>query len=192
VNTVRAVYQRLEQKGLIDSHQGSGTFVATTPAKRSEVTRIAAEAAHDAHETGVDAREVAAALYTSSDADEQPTGAKLGRRRALRAQVAVLERALVEMEAVCPGVPSSPSAARSSIPRPGPGPTLLGVDQLEQVRAQLVRRIAAVQAAMDEHAIDEHAALDDRASTAPTAKAAGAPKRSRNTRATARALPAGT
>src|ERR1700704_3201719 len=28
LNTVRAVYQRLEQEGLIESQQGSGTFVA--------------------------------------------------------------------------------------------------------------------------------------------------------------------
>src|SRR5665213_1308702 len=33
VNTVRAVYQRLEHEGLIDSQQGSGTFVASTPHK---------------------------------------------------------------------------------------------------------------------------------------------------------------
>ncbi len=33
INTVRAVYQRLEQRGLIQSLQGSGTFVATTPAR---------------------------------------------------------------------------------------------------------------------------------------------------------------
>ena len=45
VNTARAVYQRLEQEGLIDSQQGSGTFVAAAPQQLSTVTAIAAGAA---------------------------------------------------------------------------------------------------------------------------------------------------
>ena len=65
VNTVRAVYQRLEQEGLIDSRQGSGTFVASRPRRPSAVAAIAADAARAAHETGVEPREVAAALYVS-------------------------------------------------------------------------------------------------------------------------------
>lgn len=36
-NTVRAVYQRLENEGIIDSQQGSGTFVADLPAPPSAV-----------------------------------------------------------------------------------------------------------------------------------------------------------
>ena len=35
VNTVRAVYQRLDQEGLIDSQHGSGTFVGPAPSRRS-------------------------------------------------------------------------------------------------------------------------------------------------------------
>src|ERR1700690_4110906 len=42
VNTARAVYQRLEQEGLIDSQQGSGTFVAAAPPQLATVTAIAA------------------------------------------------------------------------------------------------------------------------------------------------------
>ena len=45
VNTVRAVYQRLEHEGLIDSQQGSGTFVAANPERSSAVRTIAADAA---------------------------------------------------------------------------------------------------------------------------------------------------
>src|ERR1700735_1832624 len=48
VNTVRTVYQRLEQEGLIDSQQGSGTFVAPTPRQPSAVGTIAANAAREA------------------------------------------------------------------------------------------------------------------------------------------------
>ena len=63
LNTVRAVYQRLEHEGLIDSQQGSGTFIASTPRAPSPAGTIAAAAAREAQETGVDPREVAAALY---------------------------------------------------------------------------------------------------------------------------------
>src|ERR1700684_175332 len=43
VNTVRAVYRRLEQRGLIDSQHGSGTFVAAAPRCPMSVRFIGAE-----------------------------------------------------------------------------------------------------------------------------------------------------
>jgi DNA-binding transcriptional regulator YhcF (GntR family) len=86
VNTVRAVYQRLEQEGLIDSQQGSGTFVTAAPRRRSSVSAIAASAAREALETGVDPREVAAALYVAPDAAPAATE-EAQRRRLLRAQI---------------------------------------------------------------------------------------------------------
>src|SRR5438876_9751037 len=51
VNTVRAVYQRLEHKGLIESQQGSGTFVSATSPRASEVSTIATTAARAARES---------------------------------------------------------------------------------------------------------------------------------------------
>jgi DNA-binding transcriptional regulator YhcF (GntR family) len=153
VNTARTVYQRLEQEGLIDSQQGSGTFVAAAPQQRATVTAIAADAAREAHATGVDPREVAAALYVSPaaaspDADDasRPASAEdaAERRRALRAQIASLERTLGEIEAKHPGV-----APPREVARAGGGPALLDADALEQVRTMLVRRLAAVQAAID-------------------------------------------
>src|SRR5271163_925585 len=54
VNTVRAVYQRLEQEGLVDSQQGSGTFVASSSSESSEVSVLAAGAARRARLAGVD------------------------------------------------------------------------------------------------------------------------------------------
>jgi DNA-binding transcriptional regulator YhcF (GntR family) len=144
VNTVRAVYQRLEHEGLIDSQQGSGTFVAANPGRSSAVRTIAAYAAREARETGVDPRDVAAALYVSPASSAAPTDDAAERRRALREQIAALERTLVELEAKHPGV--APSA-----PAPGAerGPSLLDVDALEQIRTLLVRRLAVVQAAID-------------------------------------------
>jgi DNA-binding transcriptional regulator YhcF (GntR family) len=150
VNTVRSVYQRLEQEGLIDSQQGSGTFVAATPRQQATVTAIAADAAREAQETGVDPREVAAALYVSPGATVVPGDAwpslddGAERRRALRGQIASLERTLGEIEAKHPGVAPAREATRAGI-----GPTLLDADELEQVRTMLVRRLATVQSAID-------------------------------------------
>ncbi len=159
VNTVRAVYQRLEQKGLLESQQGSGTFVASTLPRPSAIGTIAADAAREAEATGVDPRDVAAALYVAipQDAQARPRQGSAGeetddesavaRRRALRAQVATLERAIGEIEAEHPGVAPRPTATRRSR-----GPTLLSTEELEQVRSTLVHKLAAVQAAIDEQA----------------------------------------
>jgi len=148
VNTVRAVYQRLEQEGLIDSQQGSGTFVAAAPPHASAVASIAADAAREAHETGVDPRDVAAALYVSPERGRRTRrgaqDAAAERRRLLREQIAVLERTLGELEAKHPGVAPAAAPARQGI-----GPTLLSVEELEQVRTLLVRRLSVVQTAID-------------------------------------------
>jgi hypothetical protein len=143
VNTVRAVYQNLEHEGLIDSQQGSGTFVAPTRHKPSAVGTIAADAAREAHATGVDPREVAAALYVASEPPALVDEAA-ERRRLLRTQIAGLERTLGELEAKHPGLAPAPTQTHASI-----GPALLGSEQLEQVLSMLVRRLAAIQAAID-------------------------------------------
>ncbi len=182
INTVRAVYQRLEQRGLLESRQGSGTFVSPTPRGPSAIGTIAADAAREAEAIGVDPREVAAALYVAMPQDgpsaigaparedpantapapaSSPVGASAqsadteageaaARRRALRAQIATLERAIAEMEAEHPGV-----APRSTATRRGPGPTLLSAGELEGVRSGLVRRLAQVQSAIDARAAGE-------------------------------------
>jgi DNA-binding transcriptional regulator YhcF (GntR family) len=138
INTVRSVYQRLEGEGLIDSQQGVGTFVAREPPRRSPVGAIAAEAAREARMGGVDPREVAAALYVA------PTDAPGERRRDLRAQIGMLERAIIAMETEHPGVAPARAPASSKL-----GPTLLSTGELEQVRTELVRRLSTVQSAID-------------------------------------------
>jgi DNA-binding transcriptional regulator YhcF (GntR family) len=163
VNTVRAVYQRLEQKGLIESQQGSGTFVAATLPRPTAVGTIAADAAREAAAIGVDPRDVAAALYVAppKEAPAPPTRDPAGasseqaaaaetaaeRRRALRSQIATPERVIGGIEAEHPGVAPLPTATRR-----GPGPRLLSAEELEQVRSGLVRRLATVQTAIDEQA----------------------------------------
>jgi DNA-binding transcriptional regulator YhcF (GntR family) len=194
VNTVRSVYQRLEQEGLIDSQQGSGTFVASTPRQLSTVATIAADAAREALQTGVDPREVAAALYVSPGASPSATAARgeappspdgaAERRRALRGQIAALERTLGEIEAKHPGVAPARAATRSGI-----GPTLLDAEELEQVRTMLVRRLAVVQAAIDglagEPAGSE--AASRKTATGELARSEAASARSRATSAARRA-----
>jgi DNA-binding transcriptional regulator YhcF (GntR family) len=145
-NTARAVYQRLEQEGLIDSRQGTGTFVASVTQEPSAVGQIAADAAQEARRTGVDPREVAAALYVTAeppaDVRAHPEGHRQAaeRRRELRAQIAALEQTLSEIQARHPGLITTPSK-----PVRHAGPRLLGVEELEQVRTDLVRRLAAAE-----------------------------------------------
>ncbi len=181
VNTARAVYQRLEQEGLIDSQQGSGTFVAAAPPQLAAVTAIAADAAREAHETGVDPREVAAALYVSPAAVADPSSLAPApaddaaeRRRALRAQIASLERTLGEIEAKHPGVAPARDAAHT-----GRGPTLLDAGELEQVRTMLVRRLTTVQAAIDGLGSEAGAAAREAAGERRAAVAGGATRKQR-------------
>jgi len=162
VNTARAVYQRLEQEGLIESHQGSGTFVASGgPGALSGVGSIAADAARQARAAGVDPREVAAALYVTPHADEAEARAAAGRRSSLRGQIGTLEAALAELEAAYPALASAGEGSSES-----GAPRLLSAAELEDVRAGLMRRLAGIQAAIDEAASDEEAGSDD-ATTAP-------------------------
>ncbi|MGH2853774.1 MAG: GntR family transcriptional regulator [Solirubrobacteraceae bacterium] len=143
-NTVRAVYQRLEHEGMIESHQGSGTYVTATARRSSTAGAIAAGAAREAHQTGVDPREVAAALYVEAASVAQPHDQTAERRRELRIQIAALEQVLGKIEAKHPGlVPSS----RARIAR---GPRLLDVEELELTQNHLIRRLAAIQIAKDE------------------------------------------
>lgn len=195
LNTVRAVYQRLEQDGLIESQQGSGTFVAPSGPQGSAAGTIAATAARTARETGVDPREVAAALYVApetvpADAEHAGEPSALEQRRRLREQIAAFESALGQIEAANPGV--APPAGPMGL---GAGPALLGTEELEHVRTMLVRRLALVQTTIDELAeADLEQASDGRARTSAadageTTTPAVQSKRSRQPRTSARALP---
>jgi len=177
VNTVRAVYQRLENEGLIEGQQGTGTFVAPTPPRLSAVGTIAANAAQEAEATGVDPRDVAAALYVSSPSIASPASEGVERRRRLREQIASLERTLTELEAKYPGfVPPSTTKRRG-------GPALLGAAELEDVRTLLLRRLATVQEAIDQLRSEEVAG--EEAGQPLPARKSGAGARPRTRPATA-------
>src|SRR5687767_4244070 len=70
VNTVRAVYQRLEDERLIETRHGLGSYVAADANGSTEVERIAAEAIDAARESGVDPRDVAITALVSSSLPE--------------------------------------------------------------------------------------------------------------------------
>ncbi len=190
-NTARTVYQRLEQEGLIDSRQGTGTFVASVAQEPSAVGQIAADAARQARQTGVDPREVAAALYVTAEPvpgagttylDGQTlaaTGKQAGeRRRELRAQIAALEQTLSEIQSSHPGlipVPSKPSRHA--------GPRLLSVEELERVRLELVHRIAAAGPLLQTPADKRSAVAAERQSVSDAEPQATPPKPAQERRA---------
>jgi DNA-binding transcriptional regulator YhcF (GntR family) len=187
-NTVRAVYQRLEHEGMIESQQGSGTYVADTAHRPSAAGAIAANAAREAHQTGVDPREVAAALYVDPGPPAHPDEAA-AHRRELRTQIAALERVLVKIETEHPGL-----VAPSRKALPARGPRLLDVEELEQVQTYLVRRLAAIQNARDEleHGREASVELEHgrEVPAEPAPKAATAPKRAARPRRPPRPAPA--
>jgi DNA-binding transcriptional regulator YhcF (GntR family) len=176
-NTIRAVYQRLEREGLLASLQGSGTFVTAGPREHSAAGAIAEAAAHEARETGVDPREVAAALYVAQGHPAQGVGpdsqakaprlehggassdgeGRVERRRQLRTRIAALEQTLAELEVRHPRLAR---IARFGERRPGAGPRLLDIAELEQVQTELLRRIAAIQTAIDDRLRDGAEAED--------------------------------
>ncbi len=66
VNTVRAVYARLEDEGMIVTRHGLGSYVAAGAQGSTEVERIAAEAIDAARAAGVDPRDVAITTLVSA------------------------------------------------------------------------------------------------------------------------------
>lgn len=188
VNTVRSVYQRLEHEGIIESLRGSGTFVAAgAQPQRSAAGAIAADAAREALRTGVDPREVAAALYVEP-ARSAAGDAEMARRQRLRMQIAALEQALAELEVAHPGLAAGPrKAARAQ------GPRLLEAEELERIQSELIRKLAALQLAIDAANRASGGDAEDAPAAAPTpapAPAAATARRGRS-RAKTRPAPAG-
>jgi GntR family transcriptional regulator len=176
VNTVRAVYARLADQGVIVSEHGRGTFVGEV-AGHDELVRLAERAAREAERSGVDPRELAALLYASPGPGAGPGGTEdpARARRRLRDSIERLERERTELEGelVLAGEepprlpePDKPSPARKRI-----GARLLATEELEAARDRLGDHVAGLRR--------ELAAARDRdaaASRAPRSVAAGAPE----------------
>lgn len=144
-NTIRSVYARLEADGLLRAEQGRGTFVSETVPVDERLATVARRALDEARSAGIDPREVAAALYgrlspaPAPAPDIDPTD-PAARRRALRAEIAALERELADAR-----LARAMRDAATSPPRPG-GARLLGEDELRAQRDALAERLAALHA----------------------------------------------
>jgi DNA-binding transcriptional regulator YhcF (GntR family) len=147
VNTVRSVFARLEEQGLLVSEHGRGTFVADgarLDAKLAEATELVIATAR---ESGIDPQELAAALYVSPkmpaspasdrpgrDASASPTRATEGRgvRRDLYREIEELERELGRLD---------PLGASERGRRAETQPRILAAAELRTVRDELVARV---------------------------------------------------
>ena len=137
VNTVRAVYARLADQGVIVSEQGRGTFVGSA-AGGSDLAELVERAAGEARRHGVDPRELAAVLYARFDAPVATHAAPPAdgeRRGALRAEIEALERDLAELE---------PLSGDMTLGQRGSGARLVTTDELEQTRDKLAARVVEV------------------------------------------------
>jgi GntR family transcriptional regulator len=137
VNTARAVYARLAEQGVIVSEHGRGTFVASGPGRGAGLAGLIERVARDAHKHGVDARELAAVLYSRFDEPAAPVIDEddADARRALRAEIEALEEQLTELEPLPPEPTHGPGTAGAG------GARLMSRLELETTRDELSRRI---------------------------------------------------
>jgi GntR family transcriptional regulator len=148
VGTVRAVYEGLEEDGLVVSRQGQGTFVAEGVEAAPQLEAIAAEALERAREAGFGPRDLAiVAMACAGLPEEIGAGASTGLpdldddgevlevRHELRRQIARLEAELA-------GFTAHLKADLRTAPRRAVA-HVAGVEELEQVRDTLVEQLAA-------------------------------------------------
>jgi DNA-binding transcriptional regulator YhcF (GntR family) len=148
LNTVRAIYAKLEEAGLVVTHQGRGTFVAADVHAAPQLEEIAAEAILKAKAAGVTARDLAeVALVCASIPVEAPASPareddRLGVieaevfevRSELRRQIGKLEAELAEYARDLPA--EMPTAPRFAVAH------VAGVEELEQTRDTLVAQLS--------------------------------------------------
>jgi DNA-binding transcriptional regulator YhcF (GntR family) len=162
VNTVRAVYEGLEEEGLVVSRQGQGTFVADGIEPTPQLEEIATDALLRAQEAGLDPRDLAivamacasmpgtlgeeAAPAEAPASLPDPTGASetIEVRHELRRQIGRLEAELASYARDLPG--GLPTARRSAEAH------VAGVEELEQTRDTLIAQLSEAQRAAEERA----------------------------------------
>jgi GntR family transcriptional regulator len=185
VNTVRSVYARLAEQGLIVSEHGRGTFVAPHLPPHDELSRLAGEVADSARHAGIDPHELAAALYAAprdahvdraaaahvdgprtAGADRtahglaaaDPPGSRSIAAEARRRAALRTEIAELERELAARELPGD-APAEPIEPHPDrrrrPAPQLLTAKDLEAVRDDLAARLRWLHA-------DRHVAREER------------------------------
>jgi GntR family transcriptional regulator len=128
VNTVRSVYARLADEGLLLIAHGRGTFVAARP-DGDDATALAAAVTSEARRRGIDPRAVAAAVYVQESA---APAAAAPERDELRREIAALERQLARL----------PAAPLHEADPPAAAGRLLSAAELRRQRDALVEEVA--------------------------------------------------
>ncbi|MGA8745280.1 MAG: GntR family transcriptional regulator [Solirubrobacterales bacterium] len=162
VNTVRAVYESLEDEGLIFSRQGQGTFVGDRTGAQPGLEAIAVDALRRGQDAGVDPRELAkvvmacATMPTPEHGGDGPSledksiglidsSETIEVRLELRRQIARLEAELAAYVRDLPSesMPTAPLRAEAHI---------AGVEELEQTRDTLIAQLSAAQKSAEQRA----------------------------------------
>lgn len=151
VGTVRAVYEAMEEDGLVVSRHGQGTFVAEGVETVPELEAIVSEALERARAAGVGPRELAVATMACAGLpselseeevaedlpDPETESEAIEVRRELRRQIARLEAELATHTAhLRADLPTAPRRAVAHV---------AGVEELEQTRDTLIAQLAAAQ-----------------------------------------------
>lgn len=147
VGTVRAVYEALEEDGLVVTRHGQGTFVAEGVEPAPQLEEIAADALRRADEAGIGPRELAiVAMACASLPQESET---LEIRQELRRQIARLEAELASYTAhLKEDLATAPRRAVAHV---------AGVEELEKTRDTLIAQLAAAQRESEEEEERERA-----------------------------------
>lgn len=136
VGTVRAVYEGLEQEGLVISRQGQGTFVAEGVQPTPQLEEIASEALCRAEEAGIGRRDLAIVAMASAGLPAEESDV-LEVRQELRRQIARLEAELASYTGhLRAELPTAPRRAVAHV---------AGVEELEQTRDTLIAQLAEAQ-----------------------------------------------
>lgn len=136
VGTVRAVYEGLEEEGLVISRHGQGTFVAEGVEPVPELEEIASEALRRAEEAGIGPRDLAIVAMASAGLPAEESEV-LEVRQELRRQIARLEAELATYTAhLKADLPTAPLRAVAHV---------AGVEELEQTRDTLIAQLAEAQ-----------------------------------------------
>ncbi len=141
VGTVRAVYEGLEEDGLVITRHGQGTFVADEVEAAPQLEEIASEALRRAGEAGIRPRDLAVVAMACAGLPEEESEV-IEVRQELRRQIARLEAELAgytrHLQA---GLPTAP---RRAVPH------VAGVGELEETRDTLIAQLAAAKQESEE------------------------------------------
>jgi DNA-binding transcriptional regulator YhcF (GntR family) len=136
VGTVRAVYEGLEQEGLVISRQGQGTFVAEGVQPTPQLEEIASDALRRAEEAGIGPRDLAIVAMACAGLPAEESDV-LEVRQELRRQIARLEAELASYTGhLTADLPTAPHRAVAHV---------AGVGELEQTRDTLIGQLAEAQ-----------------------------------------------